>query len=342
MTTPISEMKMRTTSNPLTQQGTDEIQPLIDQVYATAVQTVARISQDSLDRLKSPNAKDLDQGVYYANDYHHAMVRHEKDRTNQFFIDNGLYYQGIAPTSHFKYIPSERYPTKKWLLTYKIKDGAVPTEALEKFQQGITFADCGACCSLGWYEGLVKVWGKDKFNKIYAPDSKSRLTLAPLNSNCNSITSIARTGLDTSFVQGEIYNFQNAQQYRQKHLNGEAAGLNVLCSDATQGAEKFVGLGLPEQGISAPEIREFLRSEFNKPCIDTCIVTEDLAKKIFDGTHPHILEQHNKLAKKTLGKIEFIKLGGGKLNPTKWTLNREKVYQIAKGDPDEVQEIYTS
>ena len=58
---------------------------------------------------------------------------------------------------------------------------------------------------------------------------------------------------------GQRVGFTNSQYYALKHLVNEGATYNTICVDTTPGAQKFVALGTPTEGLTEEGMLHFIQ-----------------------------------------------------------------------------------
>ena len=208
-------------------------------------------------------------GIYYSEDYIniHSISNYEFDKLN-----------GIS---------NDRVFESTWKCNFMSKPYILPSDALNLFIIGPTFADCGNVIQICIYKYIYDLVGKDKFNQLFGKEI-NRLLITPHlfdplttiynDGSYSSIDPIKATGnpllilfdkitdLDISQLQhGDIIHIKGVEKYQFKHLAGFAPGWNLICvKDGT--TTKFIGFGPIQfqQPLTYAEIKTILIQEYNK------------------------------------------------------------------------------
>jgi hypothetical protein len=247
------------------------------------------------------DVKSLTTGVYYPNGYFKLLRKAqacgrltEKSKASvtarlDWMIKKGAFFHGIVPKTSFSIADDPSCPTGKELMHYRIKAGVLPSKAIKALKIGLTFLGCGEACQLTHYEMLLEILGTDKFNALFAAGSDTPLSMLynSLDNPLNGICTAHETEVsERELHPGMIVHVKNTQLYAIKHINGEAAGFNVMYL----GEGKYLGLGLSPEGVSIEDIRQELITEYNQPNdLDTTIVTDKVARKIFATTNGSVM-----------------------------------------------------
>lgn len=249
--------------------------------------------------------------------------------------EKGHFYHGTVPKECFSTIPDESLPTGLQVCGYRLKPGKSPTEALKSIRKGVTFFGCGQACSLAYYEALKTLFGEEKFNALFSQPS-TLINISDRDKTSPLVPFFMNTPLKSfkEVKKGQLVHILGINLYQFKHLNGEAGGFNVFCSE--EGTHnKFVGLGLNAKGETHKEITELLCREYNKNPIGMEIVTDEVAKRILGPTPTEEMQFTSSLKNHTLSVEEFIKRGGGGNPGFVCDFNMERVQKLAQASIDE-------
>ncbi len=272
--------------------------------------TVKQIAADFLQR-KEGCERDislLDGGFWYPNEYFAALKACKQQKRLEYFIKNGSFYHGYpnTPKTGFESIPDYNTPkvspTGKLAASFIHTSRTIPAaKALQALQQNLIFGDCTQFCQVGQYQALLEVLGEERFNKLFFSDPENRMIIANYMLNGNPLfvfLSVLNVGGEKGFRHvdiGQRIGFSNHQYYVLKHMNGEAGRYNAICVDPTPGAQKFVSLGTPAEGLTEDQMLHFMTEEYNSEPVDFSFFTAEIAKKIIDGLHVQIVMKANML-----------------------------------------------
>ena len=208
-------------------------------------------------------------GIYYSEDYIniHSISNYEFDKLN-----------GIS---------NDRVFELTWKCNFMSKPYILPSDALNLFIIGPTFADCGNVIQICIYKYIYDLVGKDKFNQLFGKEinrllitphlfdplttiynDRSYSLIGPITASGNPLLILFDkiTDLDISQLQhGDIIHIKGVDDYGFKHLAGFAPGWNLICikDDTTT---KFMGFGPIQfqQPLTYAEIKTILIQEYNK------------------------------------------------------------------------------
>jgi hypothetical protein len=303
-----------------------------------AIWTLKTLAEDNYTRMQSyrQELKILQEGVFYPNDYYEALKQRGQIKRLDWLKEKGCFYHGLAPKEFFELVEDPQSPTGFKVGSLALKNGKKPSEALNAFQKGLTFLDCGGACQFGYYRAIESVLGKEKFDVLFAADSVTPLRLG-YNDPKNPIQLLMQAvypGFD-QIRKGQIVYIRNSDYYPIKHVNGEIGGFNMFCcedlTNIRKGQERFVALGLPPQGMNIEQIKAILHQEYNKDSLGMQMVTQEVARKIFNShSNPTQYELVlNSLKDHKLSLVEFQSSNGGYIAPLVMDLNVERIAQLA-------------
>lgn len=252
----------------------------------TTIKIVREITQDAERRAQSKSVKELNEGFFYPSVYQKllkAMNNKSATARRDLMLKNGTFMHGSFPKEYFEKIllpPREdvAVPLEKYY--FKIREGQLPTQALNAAKRGLSVSACGEVCFIASYFAIREILGTDKFNAIFASDSKtplvisSDLSLLPINFLCKYD--------EHSFKTGSIYTFQSSKAYNYKHFYGEGQAFNVICSDTSGVTPKFVGFGLNVNGVTEKELKAHLLDSYNSPPTPIEDIVSGQARKKLD------------------------------------------------------------
>ena len=133
---------------------------------------------------------------------------------------------------------------------------------------------------------------------------------------------------------GDVVFFTNIYRYGIKHYNGESSGFYTVCCG--EKPKVFTTLGLSVQGMSAQEITEVLRSEYNKKPLGMTIVPDEIARRIV-----HNVYGAKSLQDDILSEREFLSLGGGAIVQC-CEFKVERIAELSRATVSAACELYKS
>jgi hypothetical protein len=262
----------------------------------------------------------LADGVFYGNEYMKALDASGQTSRMNWLKEKGCFYHGLAPKRSFEMLSDPTSPTGIQGNHFIVQQGVAPVDALNDMRRGLSFIGCGEVCQLGQYEAVRDMLGDEKFNAIFSATSSTPLRVCqdlvrnPLLPLCQ-----LQKKDPGPFRPGTIVFFGNVPLYQRKHTNGESAGFFTVC--CSREPQLFTSLGLRSSGMSADEIGEVLRRDFNQPSIGASMVSEKVARRIVCDD-PSLKEV-------SLSKEEFSSAGGGQIMLS-MQLCAQRVDQLAK------------
>ncbi len=334
-----------------TSHSTSAVQPathreessIAEQLNNRIVEVMKEIVADSDRRLKSyqSDLTVLSSGCWYGNEYYKILKEKNQSKRLKFFLEDGAFYHGWASKKHFVRQSNPSKPAGYVVNFLKLKDGVTPSEGLKAFRSELTLTACGEICQIAQYEGIKAVWGEKKFNAIFSAQSKTPFSILFDNPN-NPLAKLFVVKKDVQvFKKGDLFHFQNTLYYPGKHVNGEAAGYNVICCDDTPGQERFTALGLDPNGSTIPEIKQKMKYEYNLEPIGCEIVTKEVGERILGTYTAREIAYIETLKDHQIDDLTFASTGGGVMIQ-KISLDVEKISLIAKLPLEEAVRTFNS
>jgi hypothetical protein len=212
-------------------------------------------------------------GIYYPEDYVKFYNYDDKNYSQLY---------GLTNINFFESIINSNFMSRLFIL---------PSDALNAFIRGPTFADCASVIQICIYKYIYDLVGKDKFDSLFGMTEKPTNQLIitqhlfdPLDTTVNtnaiykSIHPKYPIGNPLYFLfdkiidfdinkleHGDIVHIKGVKQYSMKHLVGSAPGWNLICvkeKDLT----KFIGFGPNsfQKPLTYEEVKQLLIDEYNK------------------------------------------------------------------------------
>jgi len=247
-----------------------ELQQLRDRMGQIVADTVRRIVQDTSLRVQGePTCKTLSQGIFYSSVYYEliqklATTKKSAKKRLDDLIKNNSFWNSHPPAG-FELVSRYRVQVKK---------GTVPSVALKSILEANEFAlmDCAMVCQIGQYWALLSILGPQKFDRLFNNETGVPLMLSqydasenPLMLFLHAITPDTRKKGHRDIAVGQRVCFDNVSGYKTKHLRlGEASSYHVICLNAEESQQTFVGHGLKPTGMTEEEVEQVLVDEYNK------------------------------------------------------------------------------
>lgn len=180
-------------------------------------------------------------GVWYPDDYK-IFLKSEHDRE----MDES-YFTGYANEDFFEKID---------IFTFKLKDGKSPSEALMKFLEGPTVADCGNATMACYYKVILDIIGTAKFDDLSSFEKSgfiiTRMGITDSKSTISLVADFTETSINK--IEGEIgkrpikigeeCHFEGVKWFRKKHPFSHGGGFNVIyVGDNEKGQQLFTAHG---------------------------------------------------------------------------------------------------
>lgn len=200
------------------------------------------------------NKKSETRGLWYPGCYQEAHPSLMKDS----------YKEGFADETYFKRVAE---------FDFQMKDGVKPSDALLRFLEGLTIAECGNATIACGYKAILDVVGEEKFNAVFS--------LLGLRIGEGGITQPScAISFFAEFVilpenlkgvigkrplrKGEECHFSGVSFYANKFPKGFAGGWNVIyVGDDSQGKQLFNAHGFSKP-MTEEEIYQLLLDHYNK------------------------------------------------------------------------------
>lgn len=312
---------------------------LRDKLADVAIKTLQKMLIDNEQRKanfkKDPkDIKQIEAGAFYAEEYYELLEKGNQEKHKAFLKEIGSFYHGYISPKHFCSLKDKDSPTGTQ--GFKIKKDVLPSEALKAAQIGLWITNCAHVIDLAYYEALRQALGDEKFNYIFAYETKTPLSIH----GTNPLIIFRASPQKSKPLKGQIVYIESAyeNQYNlydlKHHYTGESKGFNLLCSDPEK--QKYIGFGLNPSGVTKEEVSEKLRKEYNKKPLDPLsIMTSEVVKKITESlvVSKATIESYKH---HTLSVKEFKERDGGKIKEIS-DFNIELIDQLAKDSLDEAR-----
>lgn len=327
---------------------------IYDDLNSSMVNALQEVLLDSeLRKQKCSNdIQELNQGVFYPNEYFELLEKFGQDKRNEWLKNKGSYYHGLLPVKYFQQKKESSSPTGYRPMEFTCKKDVLPSESIQAALKGLSLIGCGEVINLTRYGALNQVLGDEKFNYLFSSDS---IVHFPLGQNNPILKLLKETKVTSSenlsFKKGQLIYIDSAQTntfnvhshsfgttnlYAIKHLlTGEARGFNAICVDDTYSKEKFIALGTSSAGVSQETISDILLQEYNKKPLDPKkIISKAAVIKLIQINDETTLKSMKQLENDKLSKEEFKALAGGIVTQiVDWNIDR--VTQLAQSSLNE-------
>jgi hypothetical protein len=264
--------------------------------------------------------KDASQAAFYPADFIDVFQSKGSAKAAKVLEttrNNGFLINGYVNPKFFDPVYDE-LPKRRLLLrpfSFIAKEGVPASTALKAAKVGLRITDCGMQCQIALYEGALEGLGQKRFDKLFS--GKDRLNLGfrddrlqPMRFLCRFTDAAERQSpgkVDHRMVQvGDVVSFNGVKGYNKKHPNGIGANQNAVCIDATLGSQRYVGHGLPSEGVTEEEIAAMLAKEYNKePDHFSRVPTQNIpsAKKLLQEMGAASFARHKVKEKKPLKAV---------------------------------------
>lgn len=259
-----------------------------ERIISTAMECMRTLVKDNHARMSNYN-KDNDllaKGFFYPNEYCMVLTETGNKTRLEFLKKNGSFFHGFMSPKYFTLqdTTDRALVTGKIPMTFMLKNHAKPSEALASTHTGVSLIGCGEACDIAFYESILQLWGKDKFDALLAKEGSAPFCIVHQNRFEDPLSTlflreIANPNLD-QIQKGQLIHISSAEMYTAKHPFGEEQGINLICIDDTAGSKRFIGLGTSPEGISYETACKWLFDAYNKkPIAIEQIVSEEYALK---------------------------------------------------------------
>jgi hypothetical protein len=258
----------------------------------------------------------------------------------------GCYFHGYQDPHYFDFIKNKERVTGFEINKFQIKPGFQPTEIVDAFNNGLTFTDCLVSIDrASRYNALRKLWGDEKFNIVFACDSKTAisydaqvrmpLALFVINWDKKGIQNDTLPGKRT-VKYGQMCFIENSGLYHKKHYNGVDGSINILCISNIPNKQLFTGFGLPPEGISEMDINEWLQKSYNAKSINLKIIPKKY--------HPLFKsdEYISTVVPQSIDKVQYEKSGGGSFMAYHEEFHVDRIWEVAQAPLEKVRALVDS
>ncbi len=271
---------------------------------------------------KAKQEKNIERGIWYPDEYIQALEgkgkRYDLLRAKCHLVDGFLPQQFFDPL----YAQVGEY-TKRRTWSFSPKADRLPSAALKAAKAGLSILDCGAVCQLARYDALLKILGEGKFDRLFGKDHGQPINTTfqddesqPLRYffrfTDNALALAQRRGKKDSegnrIVQrGQMVSFQGVDRYKQKFPGGVGGEYNLICLTDTPGQQRFIGHGLPLDGLSEEEIALLMVREYNKVpdhYSRVAVAGHEILAQILEERKTDELKTHTVSEKKPLKQVK--------------------------------------
>lgn len=305
------------------------------------VKAMQEIAKDNEARSKSfkENPSVLNGGIYYPDEFYDALVATKQEARITQLRDTGRdhFCRGFAPSECFEYhLPPGLDDVMYKPYLYVVKRGILPSDALDRLRRGVTLLCCMTTMWVVEHCALLTLFGKDRFNALFAADSSTPLTpnsdmyLTRLHiwGNLEKETSAEML---SNADKGEWIHVHGLKEnpedpdapfYQGKHVGpvqGNGTGFNVVRTNEKEGKEAsaqkplWLGFGLRE-GVTHEGIVDILLEAHNKPVRTDSWWSAKLIREYKEGIKKFGYPSGEKFKDNVLTRKEFIRLGGGEVS----------------------------
>ncbi len=219
-----------------------------------------------VETIKNINAKPKDaHGIWYPDEY------------EQYCKENGIEYKKEYITGYTNPEFWEQIGERE---TFMMKKGKKASNALQAFLNGLTLGDCGNMMVACQYAALLEVFGEEKFNLIFDPESNpivisQMMTGNPVQSSGyffeftpGAEEALIGTVGNRPIKKGDMCHIAGVSFYTLRHPTGTSAGENVICVGKNEkGEDLFYGFdgAFKDKPLTEREIRSLLLENYNLP-----------------------------------------------------------------------------
>jgi hypothetical protein len=251
---------------------TNELRNRFGLAVVESVQEMVRNSEDA--KVKG----DLTRGIWYPSDYILALKQgNESSKTRyEWLRSKGHLVDGWLSNKHFSPVTTQMgIFIKRRAWNFLMKDEVLPSDALKAAKVGLSILDCGTVCQIARYDALLKILGEEKFNRLFSEPHGQKLNISfdddalnPLRfffDFAESAKKQVKGSIGKRIVQkGQMVSFKGVEKYEKKHPSGMGGNYNLICSNETPGEQRYVGHGLPSEGMTEEEIARMMVREYNQ------------------------------------------------------------------------------
>jgi len=208
------------------------------------------LADKTVETMRGIAAKNLTgKGIQYPEEYL-MRIKAEKGAIPQEYL--GFRTYGFANKDFFVRVEKDK-------IHWRVKPNVNASDAIDAIfnKPSPTLVDCGIACTIALHKALLDTIGTERYNKIF----NGRLVLVSDPTVQDDMGLFTRSVRVNQIGHGTLVGFNNLKAYTKRHPFGLWASFN-MCS---LGNGRYVGLGTPQDGLTEPQIKELLASEFNKP-----------------------------------------------------------------------------
>lgn len=317
-----------------------------DRLNSETVRVMRDITTDS-ERRKSYGRDPtlLKGGIFYPEDYFNALTgAAAKDRLD-WFVKRNSFFHGYACHKHFDMLPNPDSPSGVQNQCYVLKQGILPSKALNAIKIGPSLLDCGSVCQIAYYSAVEKVLGSERFNALFARGTGTPLMISTKRLD-NPIFKLRSTfnkeaPPESEITQGVLVYIKNVEQYLSKHPLGDASGYNAICVNPTIGSQTFLAFGFPAE-LTHAQIQERLISDCNSPFTRFDSIPKGIMEKLTQTPEGRqLFESANYYKNTQISKQQFTEFGGGKMT-SQYALNAERITALANSTLPQARKLLDS
>ncbi len=288
------------------EEGKLEFERRVNDYVVEAIRDIAADSETRKGYMNRPSF--LDSGIFYTQDYFQALKQLHRLHSLEELINKHALTHGKVSTAHFNTVYDHKNPIKKSPYRFVLKSGVTPSAALQTLLEGFNLLECASVAQIAYYIAVQNLLGIEKFDILFGSESSYPFRIGQQPKHPLDVLKkhyIESSEKRAPLKRGDLVYFKNVIKYRLKHPFGHASGFNVICVDDTIGAERFVGLGLPPEGVTREEMQVLLLEEYNKPPVSEEFFSEELNER-----RGILMRESNALAGDVLSMEGFLSSRG--------------------------------
>ncbi len=301
----------------------------------TTVTTIKEIAADNKNRIDHKDSiEQLAKGIFYMEEYFKALGERNQTARIDWFKNKNSFFNGYLSHKHFDPIPENNSVSGKKVCCFVIKNNVLPSDALREAKEGLSLLGCGEVCQIAQYCAIKAVLGDDKFNALFAANTKTPLIIG--NDDRNPIGKlrnymVIKNASASDIKKGDVVYVQNAGTYLFKFIKGEVAGFNMICVEESFDFPKCTSLGLNPDGNTFPELDEILISEYNKERFDIFQMYSEKTGQAFSIVMKNAIANSEQLKNTQITLENFKEQDGGKIQVV-CELHFKRIAQLASSN----------
>ncbi|MBS0629353.1 MAG: hypothetical protein JSS30_03905 [Verrucomicrobia bacterium] len=244
----------------------EDVRTRLSNLVCEKIQMICSDNKRRLEGFKT-DVSLLSSGIFYPQEYFHALQQVGEHAQINELREGDAFFNGYASTEHFDIDLKPSSASGKRSYSFTLKEGALPSEALQKMVEGLSLIDCLAVCHLVQYLAIHALIGTEKFNRLFAAGSTTPLkigSLRPENPLYRLVTELNDVNPSYSKIEvGDLVYFKNNDSYLLKHMRGTAQGFNTFCISDQWNGQRYASLGFVPEGLSEKKVVRVLIEEFN-------------------------------------------------------------------------------